>query len=515
MEYSLNKGEISINETILDTIAEQPIDIDFTLPDYCKDINKILKCQVKPIIQNRSINGDKLDIDGSIKVRLLYLDEEKQIVRTFKYSAPFSFKMDIKRQGSEIINPIIFTKENIEYINCRAVSPRRMNISGAFSVHVKLLTKTHKQIVSQIADENVQQKSEKILASSLVCETEKPFLMSEILELAQGKPEIENIIRSDVIPILDEVKLIDDKAIMKGTVFVKIMYQSDVESSDIETMEYAVPISQILSMEGINESCNCEAQINLISYNMEAVEGSDGSNSLIESEMHFIASVIAYEKKSINIVTDAYSTKHDMLLEFSDITIDEVQDSIFESASLKENIDVNNDVAISQVFDIWNEMLNCNCSEDSGKLVIKGKYNICILAKGEDGFPLYIEKLAQFEYALDLNSSNETSANLQASITSLSYRITPSGSIEAKAEIRFNITNKISRKYKSINHASADESHEKTKDENASIVIYYAKCGESIWDIAMKYDTSMESIKRQNDIDVEILNSNTMLLIPV
>ena len=43
MEYRVMKGEIPVCETILDTSAEQPIDLDFSLPDYCPDIQKILK----------------------------------------------------------------------------------------------------------------------------------------------------------------------------------------------------------------------------------------------------------------------------------------------------------------------------------------------------------------------------------------------------------------------------------------------------------------------------------------
>ena len=48
MEYRVMKGEIPVCETILDTSAEQPIDLDFSLPDYCPDIQKILKCQILP-----------------------------------------------------------------------------------------------------------------------------------------------------------------------------------------------------------------------------------------------------------------------------------------------------------------------------------------------------------------------------------------------------------------------------------------------------------------------------------
>ena len=50
MEYNLKKSSIGILQTCLDTVSEQPVDIDFTLPDYCPDIEKILRCKITPKI---------------------------------------------------------------------------------------------------------------------------------------------------------------------------------------------------------------------------------------------------------------------------------------------------------------------------------------------------------------------------------------------------------------------------------------------------------------------------------
>ena len=72
MEYRVMKGEIPVCETILDTSAEQPIDLDFSLPDYCPDIQKILKCQIYPTITEQTIS-DRLDVEGEVLVKLLYL----------------------------------------------------------------------------------------------------------------------------------------------------------------------------------------------------------------------------------------------------------------------------------------------------------------------------------------------------------------------------------------------------------------------------------------------------------
>lgn len=74
MEYKLNRESLPACETVYDGCAEQPIDLDFSLPDYCPDIQKILKCQVTPSVTAQNLMGDRLEVEGTVTIRVLYLD---------------------------------------------------------------------------------------------------------------------------------------------------------------------------------------------------------------------------------------------------------------------------------------------------------------------------------------------------------------------------------------------------------------------------------------------------------
>ena len=50
MEYHLTKNTIAQPRYVLDTVCEQAVDIDLTLPDYCPDIERILCCTLIPKI---------------------------------------------------------------------------------------------------------------------------------------------------------------------------------------------------------------------------------------------------------------------------------------------------------------------------------------------------------------------------------------------------------------------------------------------------------------------------------
>ena len=75
MELKVSHDTVSINEVIFEGSAEQPVDLDINLPDYCPDISRILKCRLMPAVSVRQITGDRLQVEGKTQVVILYVDD--------------------------------------------------------------------------------------------------------------------------------------------------------------------------------------------------------------------------------------------------------------------------------------------------------------------------------------------------------------------------------------------------------------------------------------------------------
>ena len=50
MELTCKHETICINEVVYDGVMEQSVELDHMLPDYCKNIFKILRCRLMPHI---------------------------------------------------------------------------------------------------------------------------------------------------------------------------------------------------------------------------------------------------------------------------------------------------------------------------------------------------------------------------------------------------------------------------------------------------------------------------------
>lgn len=511
MDYSVNKEELSIGETIFDECQEQPVDLDFSLPDYCPDIQRILKCQVYPRITMRNISGDRLEVEGTACVKLLYLDENKQKVRSCEHSSPFSSSFNLRGTPQ---NPVVFTKARVDYINCRALSPRKLDIHGAFSICAKVISKSKQDIVCDIPEKGIQQKKKDIQVSRVISTAQQMFSVNEVLEIGQGKPEAESIIRTDVTAVVQDYKTVANKLILKGEALIKVLYVGNLEEGELETMEYSIPVSQIVDADGVDETSTCDAKMDVLGYEVQIRTDSAGDDSLLAMDIKMAASVVAYADADIQIVTDAYSTQFDLDLEYKNMEFDHVLEFVKESYINKNTVDVGN--SITRVIDVWNEISSINAQEENGQLLFKGKFNACILAVSSEGEPLYTEKMIDFEYARDW-AGKPTGVTCDASMTvvSLSYRITGSNGIEIRAELGLTAAIHHPQTHRAICYVCADENKPKPKDNAASLIIYYADAGENIWDIARHYCTSVEAIQSENELDDDTIASRSMLLIPV
>lgn len=511
MDYTATKEELAVQETIFDGCLEQPVDFDFSLPDYCPDIQRILKCQVYPCIQSRSLTADRVEVEGVATVKLLYLDAGKLSVRCCEHSEPFSCSFQMKQPAQ---NAVVFTQSKVEYINCRAVSPRKLDIHGAFSICAKVIGRVQQEVVCDIPGDGIQQKKKTVQASRVASIAQQQFSVNEVLEIGQGKPEAEGIIRTDAVAVVHDCKAVANKMILKGEAMVKVLYAGNLDAGDLETMEYAVPVSQIVDADGLSDDCLCDARLEVLGCEVQIRTDSAGEDSLLAVDLKMAATIVAFEEAEVQVVTDAYSTQYELQLDYKNMGFERLLEFTKDTCIYKNTLDLSG--GVSRVIDVWNEMSSITAQPENGQLAFRGKFNVCVLAVSNEGEPVYTEKMIDFEYLHDWSGKPAAvRCDAKMDVVSLGYRISGSSGVEIRAELGLTGGVFLPENYRTVCHASADESKPRQRDQSASLIIYYADAGESIWDIARAYCTSMEAIQAENDLVDEVLEGRSMLLIPV
>ena len=79
MDLETTKCKLTTTKKIYEKKSEYPIDCEFTLPDYCPDIERILKCNVTPRISNLSVLSDSAQVEISSNVCILYVTSDDKL----------------------------------------------------------------------------------------------------------------------------------------------------------------------------------------------------------------------------------------------------------------------------------------------------------------------------------------------------------------------------------------------------------------------------------------------------
>ena len=512
MHYDVNKNIVSVRHVIFDGCQESPIDIEFSLPDYCPDIQRILKCYVSPQIESRSISGDRLNIEGTINIHLIYLDPEKMQIRCCENSSSFSSSIDIKSNPE---NAFPATSIKLGYLNCRATSPRKIDIHGAFSICAKVYDKEDVQIPARINGEDIEQKILDTSVSNLVGIGQQQFSVNEVLDLGQSNFVPEKIIRSSADFNLEDYKYVSGKIAIKGEIILRLLFLGSPDTDQIDSMEYSIPVSQLIDVPGANENSRCVINVEILSHNEKIVSETQDEN-VISVDIKAVATIMAYEDKEIDLVTDAYSTQFNIETTNDYIRTCKLEDMISDTFSSKTTVELP-DIKVSKIIDSFADIITSNAYKEDDKIKITGKVNLYVLGVDSESIPFYIERIIDIEQEKTFTNESVDNLEIHAKLvpSGVNYRIDGTGNLEIQMEFKLLADVFSCTKHNAVTAVSTDSQTPKSKDTSSGLTIYYAEEGENLWDIARKYYTSEDLIKKENNLDSDIIQESGMLLIPM
>lgn len=508
MDLKIIRQPLTVNDVVYSGVGEIPIDEDFVLPDYFAEINKMLKCKCEGRITSKSVNGLSLIIDGHICINLLYCDKDGELY-SYEHIFPFSKTFDV---SDDLTGAIIEASLKNEYINCRVVTERKVSVHGAISASVKAVLMKKYDVVADIEEDKIQIDRKEIPALNSMGNAEKNMLLEEELTLSSGQPSIKNILRYSAFPTVTEVKTLKNKVSVKGNLAVTVLYRSEKQCAVYKS---AVPFSQILEINGLFEECVCSAKATLCYLEVKPSANSNEQRSMQLSAKLNI-SVKTYCDEKIPVISDIYSTNYEVSVAKTDMNIERVVGHIGDNYMFKSSFDLG-DCEITNIIDSWTETEVVNCKFSDGSLLINATVNICVLAMNSDNKVCFFEKKQDFVYnkSIDYSIIGKLKCDAVFEPISVSFTILSEKSVEYRIEYRVNISLCEEKTYPMICEISYDENNKIDKRNDCSMVIYFARQGERVWDIAKMYSSDMAQVRQINSINGDTIDSDKQILIPI
>lgn len=499
MDFRLDREHAVSAVRVLDTEVTQAAEHDFILPDYCPDIFRVLRCSVTPGITSTGINGSRLSFDLSVVIRVLYRTADGCGIHCVEHTQEFTRTLDLP---PDTVSPAVNVIPTVQHVNCRVVDKRRLDVRGSVSCRVTVDGEQCAEVLKAAYGCGIQLKKVQTVYPSKRLVSAKRITVIEELELAQGKPEFGSVLRSGVSIIKGEQKLIPGKLITKGEAQVAMLYlPKGLDEPAPETMRFAIPFSQIIDMEGIEE--DLDTDINITAAKCVITPKSDDSG-LLECELVLLVNVTAVKYDSAELVTDAYSTRYECVCE----RMPGMRMSPPKRTSMPCTVQCSitcPEGEPAQVYDLWCEGVTgfIKRDEESGGGLIYGKLSFCMLGRLADGSAVYSEKEAAFEQAFNIEGDCADglwieNTEVSARVCGCSYSLSEDGSVSAKAELELAAAVYSGGSNGIIAGVMLDTERPKQCDKRCAVKICYTDSGESLWDIAKKYSTEAQALADEN-----------------
>ena len=507
MEYKLNKNTVYTARYALDSVTEQPVDADVTLPDYCPDIERILRCSMDPCVYTRNISGGELSAEGEAMIRVLYIDSMKKNIRSFEYRVPWSAEIGLKTPAEHCA---VSLKCKPEYINCRALSPRKLSFHGAFSLYAKAMCKEPVDFYRYDEDDDLQTKTDTLNVSSLCSLREEWFSHIEDIPLSD-RPYVESILKSRVNVKTTEEKCMSGKLMLTAQGELEVMYLSDTDKGSVEHLSYTFPISRLIDCEGLTEDSVCDVDLSVQSYDLSASRDALSESSLLSLDLKLCACITGYTQEEVEMISDAYSVDSPVELTKTAVKMPDALSAERITRVEKYTMTVENE-RIEEVLDIGVDSAFASVTAGDESPVIRTKLKLCLLMKNPDTEPFCVERGPEFEFSPDI-TLKERVENICVRADSVSYRIVDEKTLELRIELSYRILTSDTLRCSPVCAVQQCENGEREPDDSA-LILYFADKGETLWDISKTYSTRVSDLKEENALEGDVLSESMMLLIP-
>lgn len=487
MLVNTSKENLCINKLINKKKEIIFVEKDMIVPDAKPDILNTICTSGVVCLYKTELQDEKLRIDGNINTYIMYLaDNSEDKVRGINTSLDFSEGIEIPnaREGMDYKVDV-----KIKSIEARVINGRKIGIKATLEVTVQVYSNEEITIVNEINDDdNIQILKEDLKVNSLVGAGETKIYAKETIPV-QDVDNIAEILKVGLAVTDRDIKISYNKVLSKAEAQIKIMYLT--EDNRICTVTGKVPLVGFIDIPNVAEGniCNTNYELkNIIIFPNPAEEHS------INIEVETIVKCMVYEEKQINLIQDMYSPCCELNFSKKQVNtmintrqvadIKKIREKVnFEDVGTKSLIDV--DVIPNLTMD------RANTGSFDGEL----ECNFTFL----DGNMNVEQKRAKipFDY-LAQNIGEDTNSNLEMFVTNQDFIVQDGGEINCNIDME--ILGNVSEN-RSINLIDEVEQEESNNPQDYSVVVYIVKPGDTLWNIAKRFRTTIDFIVRTNGIE--------------
>lgn len=505
--------ETAKDSLVLNQIIDQKTDTilveeDCIVPDIKPDILNVISTSGIVCIYKKEVLDGKIRLDGCINTYIMYLadTQEENAVRSLNTNLDFTQIIDMEKATSDMI---LDTNLVLKSLDCKVLNGRKINVKAMVEIEAKVSSNETVEYVRDIQNlKDVQLLNQDFHINSLVGTGSTKVYAKDTFTIDQIDNLVE-VMKTDLKIVNRDTKISYNKVLIKAELETKILYLT--EDNRINVVEGKIPVMGFIDLPNISEEHNCDVKYEIKNLIVKP-NNVDEHSIYVEVEIEVFCE--AYENKELKMIQDLYSPT--IALNFSQRKVKVIgqKESRQQVCSIREK-EMLPEIGAHKIYDVEVYPIIDKQNILNNRILYEGELEINFIYAANQNNGIETKQISiPFNFSMDFDGIKpETNIDTIIEITLQDFVVMPDESIDIKVDLTFTA---ISSSDSNISIIDEVQETEETRSScKYSMVIYFAKPGDTLWKIAKRFGSTIEDIARVNGIeDVDNLQVGRQLFIP-
>ena len=492
MELKIFRDALPAAGTNCTLKAELPLETEILISDYLPPVFKLVKCFVRPVVLQKRLQPGKLQLEGYLRCVVYYQGEEGAGLCQTEQKLPFTKLLDLPE--------FVFTawavqvEGQTEYLNCRTVNPRRIEVRGAYGLVVSVHTQVKTDVITALSDGGVEQKLVTLSGVRRAAVLEK--LVTVEGEIRFPTPPAAVLDLSGNASVGD-LKLLNGKAVAKGVLVVSCAWRAEGDPV-LQSQSVNLNFNQVLDVDGLSEDCRCLCVLEPVGFAAaegETTEDGSASTTLTATAMLRLSGWRPYQ---LQCVADAFSTRFETTLTPQTLATESLLCALDETTVLRGSGPLPD--AGAQILACFASFGPVSLTRQEGRAVLTARAVVSAFAENTLGEMECYEKALDYALPLpaDLPEDADDYPECWLSVQDLQCA-SAGGALDVTLTVRAEGA-VLARQTASLVGAVELGDPLAPADPEVSLRICYAQPGEELFAIARRYHVSPGQMLAANDL---------------
>lgn len=511
----LIKRNIHMNMIKCKSSMQMTIDNDINVPDVKPDINMVIRENGEIKIHEIKPANGKVLLKGVLMFHILYEDTDSEShIQHMEGQIPFDEVVNMDNACGE---DNVHVKWELEGLSAEIINSRKINIKAVLKLTTMAEELVDEEAAVDISDEPYIEKlySDKMISELALSNKDVCRIKDEVI-LPSGRDSIREIIYEELVPEEVEMRLIQDKLSIRGTLKVFILYKG-AEDEGICDFESKITFSDEVQCSGCDENMISYVEIVIQDKDIQIKADEDGEDRIIDIEAVAALDIKVYKEEPISLLADLYSTSNEIIPVFKDIMLENIVMRNNSKVRINDRLTIDSDnPAIMQICSAQGAVRIDDEEIVNGGIEVSGVIEVQLMYFTEgEGRPVssYIGAIP-FTHLIEARGINDDCIyEINPMVEQIHVMVIDGNETEIKAVIGMDtiVFNRFNQSV--ITDYQISEKDMETFWDIPGLTGYIVQRDDSLWSIAKKFSTTMDSIKEMNDIETEDVSPGQKLLL--